>query len=78
MNQPINGITGGTMEYFSADEIPALFKRSGLSIGELAVYVDVHPNTISRWLKGKKKSSLKQEHRAKFVQLRRKVEESES
>lgn len=78
MNQSIRGITGGTMEFFSADDIPDLFRRSGLSIEEMADYVGVRPNTISRWLKGKKKSSLKQDHRAKFVQLRKQVRESEA
>lgn len=78
MNQPINGITGGTMEYFSADEIPDLFNRSGLTQNELAEYVGVSPITISRWLKGKKKNSLKQKYRAAFVRLRREIQESEA
>jgi len=78
MNQSISGITGGTMEYFSADDFPELFRRSGLSVVEMAKYLGVSTNTISRWLSGKKKSSLKQEHRAKCVHLRRKVQESEA
>ena len=73
MNQSIKGITGVTMEFFSADEIPALFDRTGWTQAELASYIGVSVNTVGSWLKGKKKKSMKQKHREKFIELRKQV-----
>ena len=77
MNQSIKGITGGTMgtmEFFSADDIPALFDRTGMSNVELSEYMGVSTNTIVSWRKGKRKNSVKQAHRSLLVALRKKVE----
>ena len=76
MNQPIEGITGGTMEFFNADEIPELIDRSGWSHLEWSKYMGVSTNTISSWHKGKKKKSLKPDHRSLFIKVRKQLQEA--
>lgn len=73
MNQSIKGITGGTMEFFTADEIPDLFNRLGWTQEEFAIHMEVSTNTIGSWLKGKKKNSMKQAHRSKLIELRKQL-----
>jgi transcriptional regulator with XRE-family HTH domain len=61
------------LEFFSPDEIPELFARSGWTQKELAEFVGATPNTIGNWIKGKNKRRLRPTHRKRFLKLRREL-----
>ena len=54
---------------FTADMIPKLVRRIGLTQAEVAEEVEATEQSLSRWMNGKAGTKLQRRHRENFIKL---------